>query len=65
VSKIELDHKAADAITVHVLKDQRSLIKKEIKAHLKKGEYMHPEDLAFNQTTLLPALEVIIKYFGC
>lgn len=62
--KIELDYTAADAITVLVLKDQRALIKTELKAHLNSGEYMHPDDLAFNQTTLLPALKVVINYFG-
>ncbi len=62
--KIELDFDAADAITILVLKEHRKMIKKSVKAHLKKGDYMHPEDLVFNQHTLLPALDVVIKHWG-
>ena len=62
--KLEISYDAADAITLLVLKDQLKLVKKQTKDHLKKGAYLHPEDLVYNQTKLIPALEVIIHYFG-
>jgi hypothetical protein len=62
--KIALDYDVADGITLLTLKEHRKMIKKQVKDHLKKGDYMHPEDFAFNQTTLIPALDVIIRHYG-
>jgi len=60
--KIELDGETADRITVLNLKECRSYLKKELK-QFKKGEYLHPEDVAGNIKTI-EALTLIIKYFG-
>jgi hypothetical protein len=62
--KLALDYEVADGITLLTLKDHRKLIKKSVKDHLKKGDYMHPEDLAFNQAKLLPALDILIHHYG-
>ena len=59
-----LDYEIVDAIALQSLQDQLKYIKKEVKACLKKGEYMHPEDLAHNQLVLIPAFEALIKYYG-
>jgi hypothetical protein len=60
--KIELDSEAADRITVLNLKDCRSYLKKELRQY-KKGEYLHPEDVAGN-IKMIEALNLVIKYFG-
>ena len=60
--KIELDGEAADRITVLNLKDCRSYLKKELRQY-KKGEYLHPEDVAGN-IKMVEALNLVIKYFG-
>jgi hypothetical protein len=60
--KIELDGEAADRITVLNLKDCRSYLKKELRQY-KKGEYLHPEDVAGN-IKMIEALNLVIKYFG-
>lgn len=60
--KIELDAETADRITVLTLKDYRSYLKKEL-AQFKKGEYLHPEDVAGN-IKAIEALNLIIKHFG-
>ena len=60
--KIELDGEAADRITVLNLKECRAYLKKEL-AQFKKGEYLHPEDVAGN-IKLIESLNLIIKYFG-
>ena len=61
---IELDFETADRITVLTLKEQRAYLAKEVKAHEKKGSYMHPEDYHETKTLLLPALDRLIKFFG-
>lgn len=59
---ITLDGDAADKITVLTLKEHRSYLKKELKG-FKKGEYLHPEDVA-NNIKLVEALNLLIKWFG-
>jgi hypothetical protein len=60
--KIELDGETADRITVLNLKDCRSYLKKELRQY-KKGEYLHPEDVAGN-IKMIEALNLVINYFG-
>lgn len=59
---LELDFETADRITLLSLKDQRQYLQKELK-DFKKGEYLHPEDVV-NNTRLIQALDLIIKYYG-
>jgi len=63
MKKIALDGETADKITVLNLKDYLKYLRKELKDHKKKGEYMHPDDVA-ETMKLIPALELIIKNFG-
>ena len=60
--KIELDGEAADRITLINLKEYRAYLKKELRQY-KKGEYLHPDDVAGN-IKLIEAMTLIIKYFG-
>ena len=60
--KIELDGEAADRITLLNLKEYRIYLKKELRQY-KKGEYLHPDDVAGN-IKLIEAMTLIIKYFG-
>ena len=60
--KLEIDFETADRITLISLKDQRSYLKKELR-QFKKGEYLHPEDVA-NNIKLIAALDLIIKHYG-
>jgi len=60
--KIELDGETADRITLLNLKEYRSYLKKELR-NFKKGEYLHPDDVAGN-IKLIEAITLIIKYFG-
>ena len=61
---LELDFETADRITVLTLKEQRAYLVKEVNDHERKGSYMHPEDYHASMTRLIPALEVLIPYFG-
>ena len=60
--KLEIDFETADRITVITLKEQRRYLKKEL-AQFKKGEYLHPEDVV-NNTRMIQALDLVIKYYG-
>jgi hypothetical protein len=44
------------------LKECRNYLKKELRQY-KKGEYLHPEDVAGN-IKMIEALNLVIKYFG-
>jgi hypothetical protein len=61
-NKLEIDSETADRITVISLKEQRGYLKKELKK-FKKGEYLHPEDVV-NNTRLVQAMDLVIKYYG-
>ncbi len=63
-SGVVIDHETADKIALCSMKDQLRYLKNDVKVHLKKGEYMHPDDLVENQTKLIPALKTLIKYYG-
>ena len=60
--KLEIDSETADRITLLTLKEQRKYLKKEL-ARFKKGEYLHPEDVV-NNTRMVQAMDLIIKYYG-
>jgi hypothetical protein len=61
-NKLEIDSETADRIALVTLKEQRGYLKKELK-RFKKGEYLHPEDVV-NNTRLVQALDLVIKYYG-
>jgi hypothetical protein len=60
--KLEIDFETADRITLISLTDQRAYLKKELR-NFKKGEYLHPEDVAHNMQ-LIAAMDLLIKYYG-
>jgi len=60
--KLEIDFETADRITLLTLKEQRRYLKKELR-DFKKGEYLHPEDVA-NNNRVIDALDLVIKHFG-
>jgi hypothetical protein len=61
---IELDFETADRITVLNMKEQVGYLKEELKKHLEEGNWMHPEDVYNSEHVLIPALEVLIDYYG-
>ena len=58
---LTIDSETADRITVLTLKDYAKYLRKEIK-QFKKGEYLHPEDVAGN-IKRIEAIEFILKDF--
>ncbi len=54
----------ADWITLSNLQDQLKYLKEEVRLHVEEGQYLHPEDYHNSMTKLIPALEVLIPYYG-
>lgn len=72
-----IDYETADRITVCTLRDQLEYLlreqqwfeaSEEIRATLQEqwgfGLYVHPEDYANNASKYIPALQLMIDYFG-
>lgn len=54
----------ADGITLATMQENLGYLKEEVRLHVEEGQYMHPEDYHMSMTKLIPALEVLIPYFG-
>ena len=71
IGPITLDGEAADRITVLVLKQQRTYLKKELSEWKKNprtddnpgGYWMHPEDVSDHEI-MIRHLDAVIKHFG-
>jgi ribosomal protein S12 methylthiotransferase accessory factor YcaO len=61
---LRIPFEVADGITVAVLQDQYRYLKEELRDHDEHGKWMHPEDVVNSRSKYLPALEVLIPYFG-
>jgi hypothetical protein len=61
MKQLAIDGDTADRITVLTLKDYAKYLRKELK-QFKKGEYLHPEDVAGN-IKRIEAIELILKDF--
>ena len=61
---ITLPIEIADGITLATLQEQVSYLKEEIRLHTEEGKYLHPEDYHNSMTKLIPAMELLIEYYG-
>jgi hypothetical protein len=64
VANLEIPYEVADGITVASLKDQLKYLREEIRLHVEEGQYLHPEDYHKSMTQLIPAMELLIDYYG-
>ena len=74
---LEIDYETADRITVCVLKDHLEYLRRDIdwfdasdedKVQLEQAygykPYVHPDDYIDAKKKYIPAIELLIKYFG-
>ncbi len=61
---LTIPYEVADNITLATLQDQLKYLREEIRLHVEQGQYLHPEDYHNSMTRLIPALEVLIPYYG-
>lgn len=64
MSGLTIPFEVADRITLANLQDQLKYLKEEIRLHVEEGQYLHPEDYHNSMTKLIPALELLIPYYG-
>jgi hypothetical protein len=62
--QLTISFEVADGITLANLQDQHAYLKEELRAHIEDGQYLHKDDAYNSQFKLLPALEVLIEYYG-
>lgn len=61
---VSLPYEVADGITLATLVDSYKSMSQQLVDYRKGEGWMHPEDVVLYTEKYLPALEVIIKYFG-
>lgn len=61
---LTIPFEVADGIVLASMKEHLGYLKQEIDDHRMKGTYMHPEDYRNILEKYIPALELLIKYYG-
>ena len=64
MTKLEIPFEVADGIVLASLQNHVSYLKEDIRAHLEEGAYLHPEDYHNSMVNLIPAMELLIDYYG-
>jgi hypothetical protein len=64
MTKLEIPFEVADGIVLASLKNQVSYLKEEIRLHTEESGYLHPEDYHNSMVNLIPAMELLIDYYG-
>ena len=64
MKNLEIPFEIADGIVLASLKNQVTYLKEEIRAHVEEGAYLHPEDYHNSMVNLIPAMELLIDYYG-
>ena len=63
-SGVRIPFEVADGITMATLIEHLGYLREEVRLHLEEGSYMHPEDYHNSMAKFIPAMELLIKYFG-
>lgn len=61
---LQIPFEVADGIVVASLNEHIGYLKEEIRLHVEEGHYLHPEDYYKSMVKLIPAMEVLIDYYG-
>ena len=64
MAKLEIPFEVADGIVVASLKNHIEYLREEIRLHVEEGKYLHPEDYHNSMVNLIPAMELLIDYYG-
>ena len=64
MKKFEIPWEVADGIVVASLQNHIAYLKEEIRLHTEEGQYLHPEDYHNSMVNLIPAMELLIGYYG-
>ena len=64
MKNLEIPFEIADGIVLASLQNHIGYLREEIRAHVEDGEYLHPEDYHNSMVNLIPAMQLIIDYYG-
>jgi len=64
MKKLEIPFEVADGIVLASLQNHIGFLKEEIREHVEEGAYLHPEDYHNSMVNLIPAMELLIDYYG-
>jgi hypothetical protein len=61
---VEIPFEVADGIVLASLTEHVDCLKEQIRLHVEEGKYLHPEDYHHFMVKLIPAMELLITYYG-
>mgnify|MGYP003353515454 CR=1 FL=1 len=61
---VTLDYETVDRIALASMKDQLEFLRSDVEKHDNEGIWMHPDDYANAKLKYIPALELLIDYYG-
>lgn len=61
---LTIDYETADRITLLSLKEQLNYLQTELDDHTNNGTWMHPEDVDKSLSKYIPALKLLIDFYG-
>lgn len=64
MSNLVIPHEVADGIAVACMQEHLEYLIEDTRAHVEDGKYLHPEDYYNNNVKYIPALKLLIAYFG-
>jgi hypothetical protein len=63
MSRLKIDYRAADMITVANLKRYRKMLRRQLKDHTENGSWLHPDDKT-NHEKVVDAITLIVEHYG-
>ena len=61
---LEIPFEIADGIVIASLTEHVGYLKEQIRLHVEEGQYLHPEDYHKSMVKMIPAIEMLIDYYG-
>ena len=64
MKELTIPYEVADGITLATLQDHLNYLREELRDHRENGAYMHPDDVKKSEEEYIPALKIVIRFFG-
>jgi hypothetical protein len=64
MKELTIPYEVADGITLATLQDHLDYLREELRDHRENGVYMHPNDVLNSEEKYIPALKIVIRFFG-
>lgn len=64
MKELTIPYEVADGITLATLQDHLNYLREELRDHRENDAYMHPDDVLNSEEKYIPALKIVIRFFG-